>query len=120
VAPVSECRVTEYVAECLWPDVHEPELRELDQRASEQAERLTASGRPVTYLGSLLIREDEVVLCLFQGEVEAVRAAIEAAEIPFDRILETARSPWNLSTADRTVASPGHVSPGASGGSLTA
>jgi hypothetical protein len=91
---------TEYIAECLWPDVHESDLRALDLRAREQAERLTADGRPVGYLGSMLMREDEVVLCLFQGELEAVRRAAEAAEIPFDRILETARSPWNLPTAD--------------------
>jgi hypothetical protein len=98
---VSEAAVSEYVAECLWPDVHENDLRALDVRASEQAERLTADGRPVDYLGSLLMREDEVVLCLFRGELGAVRAAVEAAEIPFDRILEAARSPWNLPTADR-------------------
>ncbi len=98
---MSEPAVTEYVAECLWPDVHESDLQALDVRASEQAERLTADGRPVSYLGSLLMREDEVVLCLFQGEREAVRTAVEAAEIPFDRILEAAHSPWNLPTAGR-------------------
>jgi len=42
------------------------------------------------------MREDEVVLCLFAGEREAIRAAAEAAEVPFERILESARSPWNL------------------------
>jgi hypothetical protein len=98
---VSGSAVSEYVAECLWPDVHESDLRALDGRASEQAERLTAAGRPVEYLGSLLMREDEVVLCLFRGEPGAVRTAVEAAAIPFERILEAARSPWNLPTADR-------------------
>lgn len=98
---MSEPAVTEYVAECLWPDVHESDLRALDVRAGQQADRLTANGRPVDYLGSLLIREDEVVLCLFRGELPAVRTAVDAAEIPFDRILEAARSPWNLPTADR-------------------
>lgn len=97
---MSEPAVSEYVAECLWPDVHESGLRALDMRASEQAERLTADGRPVDYLGSLLMREDEVVLCLFRGELGAVRMAIEASKIPFDRILEAARSPWNLPGTD--------------------
>lgn len=87
---------TEYAAECLWPDVHESDLRALDMRASEQADRLTAGGQPVSYLGSLLMREDEVVLCRFQGELDAVRQAAEAAEIPFDRMLETAQSPWRV------------------------
>jgi hypothetical protein len=98
---MSDPAVSEYVAECLWPDVHESDLRALDVRAGEQAERLTADGRPVDYLGTLLMREDEVVLCLFRGELGAIKAAVEAAEIPFDRILETARSPWDLPTADR-------------------
>jgi hypothetical protein len=98
---VSERAVTEYVVECLWPDVHESDLRALDMRATAEADRLSAAGTPVSYLGSLLMREDEVVLCLFEGGLEAIRAAVEAAEVPFDRILEAARSPWNLPTADR-------------------
>jgi hypothetical protein len=87
---------TEYGAECLWPDVHESDLRALDARATEHAERFAAEGRAVHYLGSLLMRDDEVVLCLFRGELQAVRQAAIAAEIPFDRLLETARSPWNV------------------------
>jgi hypothetical protein len=85
---------SEFVAECLWPDVHESDLRELDQRAHAEAERLAASGKQVRYLGSLLMRQDEVVLCLFEGKRDAVRDVAETAEIPFERILETARSPW--------------------------
>ena len=34
---------TEFVAECLWPDVHEGDLRALDVRAAEESERLTAA-----------------------------------------------------------------------------
>jgi hypothetical protein len=86
---------TEYVAECLWPDVRERDLRALDERAAQQAAQLAAAGRSVRYLGSLLMREDEVVLCLFEGELDGVREAALAAQIPFERILETARSPWN-------------------------
>ena len=84
----------EFVAECLWPDVRESDLRTLDRRAGEQAARLTAAGRHVRYLGSLLMREDEVVLCLFSGTRGDVRDAATAAEIPFERVLEMARSPW--------------------------
>lgn len=97
---------TEFVAECLWPDVHESDLQALDQRARAQAERLASADRPVRYLGSLLMREDEVVLCLFEGELDEVREAAQAAEIPFERILETARSPWRADskpTQRRTV-----------------
>jgi hypothetical protein len=85
----------EFIAECLWPGVRESDLRELDERACASAAKLAASGAPVTYGGSLLMREDEVVLCLFEGQLDAVREAAEAARIPFDRILETSRSPWS-------------------------
>lgn len=81
----------EFVAECLWPDVHERDLRALDDRVAEEAAHTSGS---VTYLGSLLMRQDEVVLCLFRGGPEDVRRVAKAARIPFERILETKRSPW--------------------------
>jgi hypothetical protein len=85
---------TEYVAECLWPDVRKDDLRALDERAAEASERITAQGGSVRYLGSLLMPEDEVVLCLFRGGQDDVRRVAQAARIPYDRILEAARSPW--------------------------
>ena len=83
----------EYLAECFWPGVREAELRALDERAQAAAAGISAQGRPVRYLGSLLMRKDEVVLCLFAGSPDAVREAAEQAEMPFDRIVETDRSP---------------------------
>jgi len=80
---------TEFIAECLWPDVHEDDLQALDARAGEESERAS-----VRYLGSLLMREDEVVLCLFRGAEDDVRRVVEAARIPCDRLLEAACSPW--------------------------
>ncbi|MGH2858792.1 MAG: hypothetical protein ACRDMJ_15065 [Solirubrobacteraceae bacterium] len=93
-------RSSEYVAECLWPDVRDSDLRALDRRATLQAERMAAHGEPVRYLGSMLMREDEVVLCVFRGDRELVRRAAVAAAIPFDRLLEAARSPWGGSAGD--------------------
>jgi hypothetical protein len=90
----------EYLAECFWADVRESELRELDARAEAAAADLSASGRPVRYLGSLLMRRDEVVLCLFEGSQQAVLEAAERAKVPFERIVETARSPWPNATTD--------------------
>ena len=84
----------DFVAECLWPDVHEDDLRALDARAGGESERLAARGGSVRYMGSLLMREDEVVLCLFRGRQDDVRRVVEAARIPYDRILEAACSPW--------------------------
>jgi hypothetical protein len=82
---------SEFVAECLWPGVRADDLRALDERATDV---VVAEGGSVRYLGSLLMREDEVVLCLFCGELEAIRRVADAARIPYDRILETAHSPW--------------------------
>ncbi len=87
---------SEYLAECFWPGVGEAELSALDERARASAAAVTAQGRPVRYLGSLRMREDEVVLCLFAGSQDAVREAAEQAEVPFERIVETDRSPWSV------------------------
>ena len=59
------------------------------------------TGRRVRYLGSLLLRDDEVVLCLYAGTRDAVDEAARRAELPFERILETARSPWAAHHDDR-------------------
>ena len=85
---------SEYVAECFWPGVDESAVRALDARAARSAAELTRGGTPVRYLGSLLMREDEVLLCLFEGELAPVRRAAEEARVPFERILEAAGSPW--------------------------
>jgi len=86
----------EYVVECFWPGVDTAAVRSLDARAAACAEELTRTGTPVRYLGSLLMREDEVVLCLFEGAEPAVREAAERADVRFERILEAARSPWPI------------------------
>ena len=88
--------VPSYVAECFWPGVRESDLHALDVRALARAAASTRAGEDVRYLGSILLRDDEVVLCRFQGTEAAVgRAALEA-EIPFERILAAAQSPWPL------------------------
>jgi hypothetical protein len=85
---------TEYLAECFWPGVQDADLGALDQRATASAAELSDSGEVVRYLGSLLMREDEVVLCRFEGSESAVRRVAELAAIPFERILEARHSPW--------------------------
>jgi hypothetical protein len=86
----------EYVAECFWPGVDEAAVRALDARTGGCADELARAGESVRYLGSILMREDEVVLCLFDGTEEAVRRTAEQAGVPFERILEATRSPWPL------------------------
>lgn len=94
VAGVTQKQATEYLAECFWPGVREADLSALDERASASAAELSRDGRSIRYLGSLLMRKDEVVLCRFEGSEAAVRTAAERAAIPFERILEVSASRW--------------------------
>jgi hypothetical protein len=82
-----------FVAECFWPDVKESDLKALDRRVERAAADLEP-GRKLRYLGSILLREDEVVLCQFEGAADAVRDVAERARVPFERILAASHSPW--------------------------
>jgi hypothetical protein len=45
------------------------------------------------------MRTDEVVLCLFAGDADAVRTAAERAHVPFERIVVAERSSWRAPDA---------------------
>jgi hypothetical protein len=85
--------VRSFVAECFWPAVTEADLAALDERVAAVTAGLTTP-TAVRYLGSTLLREDEVVLCQFDGTAATVRAVAERAQIPFERILSVGHSPW--------------------------
>jgi hypothetical protein len=89
-------RRTSFVAECFWPDVCESDLEALDRRIRE-ATAAQSTRAAVRYRGATLLRDDEVVLCEFEGSEQAVRAVAERALVPFERILETAHAPWSSS-----------------------
>jgi hypothetical protein len=74
----------EFVVECFWPDVSEADVEALDRRVVQAARALS-----VHYLGSILLRDDEVVLCRFEGTAANVREVAARAEIPFERILHS-------------------------------
>jgi Nickel responsive protein SCO4226-like len=88
------------VAECFWPGVTASDVEALDARARALAAGRTRTGERVRYLGSILMREDEVVLCQFEGTAAAVREIAERAEIPFERILEATRSSESAADVD--------------------
>ncbi len=79
------------IAECLLPGIT-PTIAEAlgDQIRAE----LARSGSPVSFIGSLLMPEDEVLLCLFAGPLAEVRTASEGAGLPFERILGCLRFGW--------------------------
>jgi hypothetical protein len=72
-----------FVAECYWPDVREEDVRALDQRIAASLEN------DVRFVGSVLIREDEVVLCHFEGAADAIRRVAQRARVPYERLLAT-------------------------------
>jgi hypothetical protein len=82
-----------FVAECYWPDVREEDVRALDQRVA------AALDDDVRYLGSVLIHEDEVVLCQFEGTADAIRRVAKKAQVPYERLLATTVS---IGTEERT------------------
>jgi hypothetical protein len=88
---VAESGSSTFVAECFWPDVRDSDLEALDRRLAEVV-AMPGRARPVRYLGSILMRGDDVVLCEFEGTEDAVRGVVELAGIPFERILRTVRS----------------------------
>ncbi len=100
---------TEYLVECFWPGVAEGDLADLDRRAEASADELSVGGQAVRYLGSLLVRQDEVVFCRFEGSEAMVRGAAEQAAIPFERIVEAGRSPWASEQAHRRNCPPGEL-----------
>ena len=85
--------VASFVAECYWPDVREEDVRALDRGIA------SALDDDVRYLGSVLIREDEVVLCHFEGTADAIRRVAEQARVPYERLLATTVS---MGTEERT------------------
>jgi hypothetical protein len=91
---MTETRTSGYLAECFWPGVAEADLSDLDERIAAATAELALTGAAARYLGSILMRDDEVVLCLFEGSEADVRAVAEQAGVPFERILATAHSPW--------------------------
>src|SRR6266849_3465065 len=79
------------IAECLLPGIT-PAIAEAlgDQVRAE----LARSHSPVSFIGSLLMPEDEVLLCLFAGPLAEVRTVSERAGLPFERILGCLRFGW--------------------------
>jgi hypothetical protein len=79
------------VVECLLPGVTTEIAESL---AGQVRSELASSRSPVCYVGSLLMPEDEVLLCLFAGPPAEVRALSERAGLPFERILRCVGLGW--------------------------
>jgi hypothetical protein len=80
-----------HLAECLVPGMTTQIAESLGERVRTE---LARSRSPVSFLGSLLMPEDEVLLCLFAGPLAEVRALSERAGLPFERILRCVGVGW--------------------------
>jgi hypothetical protein len=80
------------VAECLLPGLTQAVAERLGQRVRDALAGLPRLG--VSFLGSLLMPEDEVLLCLFAGTEAEVRAVSVRAGLPFERILGCVGVGW--------------------------
>jgi Protein of unknown function (DUF4242) len=77
-----------YAAKCYWPGVTATEIEHVAERATQA--RSHPDVGDVTYAGSLLFADDELVLCLFEGPSRtAVMRASEQAGIPCERVMES-------------------------------
>jgi hypothetical protein len=67
-----------YLVECYWPGVTEDSVAALTRSQAEG---------DVAWLESILVPEDEIVLCLFDGpSAEAVGCSSRRSGLPFERI----------------------------------
>jgi hypothetical protein len=78
-----------YIAEWYWPGVREAALSATVARADAVASQLRREGGQIDFRGTILVRTDETVFCLFDGRESDIRAAGELAGRPFERILES-------------------------------
>jgi Protein of unknown function (DUF4242) len=77
-----------FAAKCYWPGVTEADLETIAHRATPTVSATTRT--PVTYLGSLLFTDDDLVLCLFDGPSRpAVKQASDRAGIPSERLMSS-------------------------------
>jgi hypothetical protein len=88
------------IAECLLPGMTRSSAEALGHRVAGELAVRPSPG--VAFLGSLLMPEDEVLLCVFRGSQAAVRAVSEQAGLPFERIVGCLPLRWHPRWPDST------------------
>jgi hypothetical protein len=79
-----------YLVECYSPAVDGDAVEAAGRRATAATVTLRTQGRPVHYVGALLVPADEVVFHLFTAtSLDAVREASLRAGIELERVLES-------------------------------
>ena len=87
-----------YLVECFWPGVSEARVA----RAVRQLAVAGTGGDAVSWVDSILVPDDEIVLCVFEGRsVEAVRASAGRAGLPAERIVTCVQVPTLISREEQ-------------------
>lgn len=77
-----------FVVERYTPGVSVEAVRAGERRLRRVAAAFAASGRPVRYLGSIVIGAEDTVIAVFEARsLEEVAGLHAAAEVAFDRIV---------------------------------
>ncbi len=78
-----------YMVERALPGITMEQLGAAQQSAIQTAERFTEEGKSVRYLRSTFLPQENKCMCLFEADnSEDVAAVNQAANIPFERIVE--------------------------------
>lgn len=76
-----------YLIERYLPGLSEAELRDALKRLGEACAELSSSGKPVRYVGSMFLPDEETCFCRLDGDSrETAAQANEIARLPYARI----------------------------------
>lgn len=82
-----------YFVECYWPGVSPLDVANAVTHLASSRE----DADTVSWVDSILVPDDEIVLCVFEGpSAEAVRASAERAGLPAERIVTCVRVPTGI------------------------
>jgi hypothetical protein len=78
-----------YLVERKQPGISIEQLATAQRAAIEMSRRFTAEGKPARYIRTTLVPSESRCLTLFEApNAKVVQEVNEAAQIPFDRIIE--------------------------------
>ena len=79
-----------YLVERKQPEISIEQLVMIQGVAIEMSKRFTAEGKPARYIRTTLVPSESRCLTLFEASnAKVVQEVNEAAQIPFDRIVES-------------------------------
>jgi hypothetical protein len=90
-----------FLVERYWPGVDEPMLRASLPKLERAAGEVSARGRAVDHVGSLLVPGDQVVFSVIRAEsLELVLEVNERAGLPVDRVAPVTTHGFHTAAAE--------------------